>query len=700
MKQFTNLYQVAKTLRFELIPDDRTKNILERTNLIKQDEHRAESYLVVKRIIDRYHKAFIEDVLSGLKLHYSKQGNLNSLEDMYSLYIIPKKTDADKKSIEQVQLQLRKQISNALTQDRRYKRMSGKEMIREELFTIATPEERRFIEEFSDYTTYFSGLYENRKNMYSSEAQTTAISYRLINENLPKFIDNIATFHKILHSPVSEQLTILYKEIEEYLNVNSIEEMFMLDYYNEVLTQTQIEVYNAVIGGRTTDDGTKIKGINEYVNLYNQRQSSRESRLPKLKPLFKQILSDRQKISWLTEEFKTDGEMLSAIKERCDSLTNEVFPLLSDILRNLSSYNLENIYIANNLTLTEISQSLYGDWGAIKRDVTNRLKRDTPQKKNEKLEKYEERIDKLYKSYSSFSISYLNESLFARELDVCSHFAALGAVNKEGKQTENLFLQIKNAYTNAVDLLEGSYPETNNLAQDKQNVDKLKILMDALKSLQRFVKPLMGDGNEPEKDERFYGDLSILVDELNLITPLYNKVRNRMTRKPYSNEKIKLTFNIKGNFLGGWVDSKTEKSDNGTQYGGYLFRKKNSIGEYDYYLGVSANTKLFRRVEGASGDFERLDYYQPKSQTVYGNSYVGKDGYESDKQALMHCIIAYVCTSDNTYIKREVQSKDTPSAMIAAIKESSPELYKGLLCNPLFSEVNRRVTDNLHKTIL
>lgn len=700
MKEFTNLYQVAKTLRFELIPDDRTKSLLERSKLIEQDEHRSESYVAVKGIIDRYHKAYIEDVLSALKLQYAKQGEMNSLEELYSLYIIPQKSDDDKKALEQVQARLRKQITNALTKDSRYKRLSGKELIREDLFAIAQPEEKSMIEEFSDFTTYFSGFYENRKNMYSSEAQSTAIAYRLVNENLPKFIDNIATFHKILNSPVSEHLPTLYSEMEECLNVNSIEEMFMLDYFNEVLTQAQIEVYNAVIGGRTTEDGIKIQGVNEYVNLFNQQQSSRENRLPKLKPLFKQILSDRQNVSWLPEEFRTDKEMLSAIKDCYETLSSEVFPLLRELLLNLSSYNLNSIYLPNNLALTDISQSLFGDWGAIKREIISLLKNEFPQKSKENSEKYEERIDKLYKSYDSFSIAYINNAVSSLSVDICSHFASLGVINNAEKQTENIFLQIRNAYTDAVGLLDKEYAQNNNLAQDKKSVEKLKALMDALKSLQYFVKPLMGAGNEPVKDERFYGDLTVLIEELNLVTPLYNKVRNRMTRKPYSNEKFKLTFNIKGNFLGGWVDSKTEKSDNGTQYGGYLFRKKNSIGEYDYYLGVSSNTKLFRKVEGASGQYERLDYYQPKSQTIYGNSYVGEYGYESDKQALMNSIISYIGTTGDANIMQQIQGKDTPSAMISLIKEASPTLCQGLMEDAGFSKVNRRVTDCLHKTIL
>ncbi len=46
-------------------------------------------------------------------------------------------------------------------------------------------------------------------------------------------------------------------------------------------------------------------------------------------------------------------------------------------------------------------------------------------------------------------------------------------------------------------------------------------------------------------------------------------------------------------YLDGVTENQT-KSDNGTQYGGYIFQK-NEIGEYDFYLGISADAKLFRR---------------------------------------------------------------------------------------------------------
>ena len=57
MKNFTNLYSLSKTLRFELKPIGNTLENM--AHVIEQDEHRAESYKLVKKIIDQYHRQFI-----------------------------------------------------------------------------------------------------------------------------------------------------------------------------------------------------------------------------------------------------------------------------------------------------------------------------------------------------------------------------------------------------------------------------------------------------------------------------------------------------------------------------------------------------------------------------------------------------------------------------------------------------------------
>lgn len=60
---FTGLYPVSKTLRFELRPVGKTQEYIEKHGILDDDFQRAEDYKAVKKIIDRYHKYFIDEAL-------------------------------------------------------------------------------------------------------------------------------------------------------------------------------------------------------------------------------------------------------------------------------------------------------------------------------------------------------------------------------------------------------------------------------------------------------------------------------------------------------------------------------------------------------------------------------------------------------------------------------------------------------------
>ena len=567
MKEFTNLYPVSKTLRFELKPIGKTLDYIERNGFLRNDEHRAESYKKVKKIIDRYHKYYIDSVLDNLRL------NDDALETYYNLYSCVNKTEKMVKDFENIQDNLRKAISSALKKDDRYKRIDKKELIREDLINFLENEkEKRLVEEFHDFTIYFTGFHENRQNMYSSEAKSTAIAYRLIHDNLPKFIDNMGVFKKVAQTSVADNFADLYSAFEEYLNVNSISEIFELHYYSMVLTQTQIEVYNCIIGGRTLEDGTKIKGLNEYINLYNQQH---KDHLPKLKPLFKQILSDREQLSWLQDEFKTGSDVINAVKEYSESYYANIDETIKVLFTSLSDYNLSKIYILNDLPLSDISQQMFGNWSVIPNAIEQDIRNKNPRKATENEERYTERINKIKKQSKSFSLAYINHCLSGiNGADISAYFASLGAINTEKKQCASITSEIAMNYNMLKSILETEYPKEKNLSQDKITVMLLKNLLDSFKSLQRFVKPLFGNGDEAEKDEKFYGELTQLWEILNEITPLYNKVRNYATRKPYSTEKIKVNFE-NAQLLDGWDENK--EKDNAA-----IILCKDGM----YYLGV------------------------------------------------------------------------------------------------------------------
>lgn len=612
LNNFTNLYQLQKTLRFGLIPIAQTLENIKAHGLLEQDQHRSESYVQVKKLIDSYHKALIERILNNVHLNTDKDGNrTNLLDDYLFLYLCKSKDEAIQKKFDDIKKKLRKIIAESFKKDDKFKRIDKKELIKEDLLDFLSDEtEKELVSEFNNFTTYFTGFHENRLNMYTDEEHSTAIAYRLIHENLPKFIDNMMVFEKIAISPIAEHFPELYSHFEQRLNVMGIDEMFKLDYYDTVLTQTQIDVYNAVIGGQSLKDGTKIKGLNEYINLYNQQQKDKSMRLPKFKSLFKQILSERNAISFLPEQFASDNEVLNTIQQCYNTLNDFVLNRnqqgeysLKQLLLSLSDYDLSKIYIRNDQQLTDISQRLFGTYDVIEKVLLCELKTQVAKKKKESEETYEERLKKILSSLGSIPIEQINDCIAKHQgtqITIQDYFATLGAVDKEHLQKDNLFDRIQSAYTDAQDLLNTEYPAEKNLAQDKDSVEKIKTLLDAFKELQRFVKPMLGEGTEAEKDEKFYGEFVALWEELNQITPLYNKVRNYMTRKPYSTEKIKLNFE-NSTLMDGWdVNKETANTT--------VILRKDGL----YYLAIM-NPKHNRVFEAkntnAEGEcYEKMEY--------------------------------------------------------------------------------------------
>lgn len=630
MKQyedFTGLYQISKTLRFEARPIGKTYENILKNGLIDRDEHRSRSYVQIKKLIDEYHKAFIDNALEDGCLCKETSNGSDMLNEYFELYLRNSKSDSEQKRLEKLQEQMRKEIVKRLSSQPGYKHLFKQELIQaykiegskekseadlikfvkrskqERIASLTKEEAIDLINEFRGFTTYFNGFHENRANLYSEEAKSTAIAYRLINENLPKFIDNIIAFRKIIEIPeMQEAMRTLCKEMEPYLNVKEISEMFIIDYYDMLLTQKQIDVYNAIIGGRVDETcDTHIKGINQYVNLYNQQH--KETKLPKLKVLYKQILSDRNAISWLPEEFHNDKEVLEAIKDCYARLSENILgeKILKSLLTSLEDYDLNGIYIPNDQQLTDISQRIFGNWSEIQNAILGNIKEATPKKKKESDESYSERLNTLYKKQTSFSIHYINECLSAQgEEDgktIQSYFANCGAIDTPTMQRENLFSYISNMYTDAKRVLDGNF--SNSLAQDKEAVEKIKNLLDSIKEMQHFIKPLLGSGKETDKDERFSAEFDSIWRELDTITPLYNMVRNYMTRKPYSQEKIKLNFD-NPQLLGGWDANKEQ------DYSSIILRRG-----VNYYLAImdkDSRNLLGKAMPSAGECYEKMVY--------------------------------------------------------------------------------------------
>ena len=583
-EQFINRYPLSKTLRFSLIPVGETENNFNKNLLLEKDKQRAENYEKVKGYIDRFHKEYIESVLS--------KARIEKVDEYANLYWKSNKDDPDIKAMESLESDMRKQISKQLKSNARYKRLFGKELICEDLPSFLTDkDERETVECFRSFTTYFKGFNTNRENMYSSDEKSTAIAYRCINDNLPRFLDNVKSFQKAFDNLSDETITKLNTDLYNIFGRN-IEDIFSVDYFEFVLAQSGIENYNSMIGGYTCSDGTKIQGLNEYINLYNQQVAKNEKskRLPLMKPLYKQILSEKDSVSFIPEKFNSDNEVLLAIEDYYTGHIGDI-DLLTELLQLLNIYNANGIFVKSGVAITDISNGAFNSWNVLRSAWNEKYEALHPVTSKTKIDKYIEKQDKVYKATKSFSLFELQ---------------SLG--NENGNEITDWYIssinecnsKIKEAYLQAQELLKSDYEKSydKRLYKNEKATELIKNLLDAIKDFQHLVKPLNGTGKEENKDELFYGKFTSYYDSVADIDKLYDRVRNYITKKPYSKDKIKLNFD-NPQLLGGW--DKNKESD----YRTVLLHKD---GLYYLAVMVKSHSKAFVDAPEITSDDE--DYYE------------------------------------------------------------------------------------------
>lgn len=537
-EQFINCYPLSKTLQFSLIPVGKTDDNFNKKLLLERDKQRAENYEKVKGYIDRFHKEYIESVLVNARVE--------KIDEYADLYWKSNKDDSDAKAMESLENDMRKQISKQLKSNARYKRLFGKELICEDLPSFLTDkEERETVECFRSFTTYFKGFNTNRENMYSSDEKSTAIAYRCINDNLPRFLDNAKSFQKVFDNLSDGTITKLNTDLYNTFGRN-IEDVFSVDYFEFVLAQSGIDIYNSMIGGYTCSDGTKIQGLNECINLYNKQDAKNEKskRLPLMKQLYKQILSEKDSVSFIPEKFNSDNEVLLAIEDYYAAHIGDI-DSLTELLQSLDLYNTDGIFVKSGAAVSDISNGAFNSWNVLRLAWNEKYEALHPVTSKTKLDNYIEKRDKIYKAIKSFSLFELQ---------------SLG--NENGNEITDWYIssskecnsKIKGAYLQARELLKSDYEKSYNkrLSKNGKATELVKNLLDAIKDFQHLVKSLNGTGKEENKDELFYGKFTSYYDSIADIDRLYDKVRNYITQKPYSKDKIKLNFD-NPTFLKGWA---------------------------------------------------------------------------------------------------------------------------------------------------
>ena len=702
--QFTGLYSVEKTLRFELIPVEGTEKTIQEKGIISDEEERNQKIKKGKMTIDAYHREFIDASLRR-DLTGGESGNKDTFEKIASEikeYSVLYKASADRKKTTEWKdssTANKQQLYNLVRElfVKRGNTIGGLETLlkKEDFIKTVLPEwAKTHPDVYSDEevfrnATAFSDFRIIRENLYSAKGIHGSVAFRVIDENLPRHIDNITVFESIRRSEIKDAFPELCKDMANYLDGKDLNIWFSLDMYPDLLTQEAIDRYNRIIGAYRDETGNYAEGINIYINQHNQKYP--DEKIALMQPLYKQILSESSGRSFIPAAFESADEVITAVKAFRASMKDE-FAVMSDLLCDLSRYDSAGIYISDK-ALGKISARIFGDYSIllsamnIASDEGRKSRSYSFREIQEAFAGYRKNLDReIYRQAAEADEDYLKR-YFSEEA--------------------NRILSVIRAEETKLDTLPERKGEKRLNEEEKRVLkDYLDCVLEAVHLLKHLCPPEKAD-----YDKLFYNVFTRIYDGISEGVLLYDKVRNFATQKPYQTEKINLSFRYKGNFLSGWTDSRTETSDHGTQYGGYLFRKKNGIGEYDYFLGISKNAKLFR--EGRQNEetkksvYERLDYYQMKSDTIYGPAYKGKRGYRFEKSEMIRLIREYAdlhAGKDTRDALKKYQDStaielQTPSQYLTIIKNNEPEFLNDIKTWDPFRKQNALMIQELRDTL-
>ncbi len=490
--------------------------------------------------------------------------------------------------------------------------ISGKDLGRDESEEILSTKELILIlRSFYSFVTYFTGFNENRANIYNLDDKkyiSTSIAFRSFEQNLFFHIENIKKWHTITNSieehtdqlnasdyPIKDKL----RELELAFDCK-LADLFAVDSFSQFLSQSGIDRYNSIMGGIAQKTGkTKVQGLNEIINQARQQTGAKRHKFPPMKLLYKQILSKGEGI--FVESYVDDADMLTSIAGFHENHLNE--SLCSNWLHELEELidsvqeSKDTIFIARD-KLNRISQEITGSWSAIQDWIVAHQK---DQKEVDALTK--KKVFSIQELEDYFSKSSDDELFTAKIPEDRSAY-----LPGEGEGILFQFFKVR-AKEILAELQSGWYAlDKAQLLQEKQldknrenegskgfeQVGLLKGYLDACNSLSRFI----ADWNiqkdiKQERCSLWYEFLQKHLDTVPIFD-LYNQVRNHVSKKAYSTDKLKVNFE-KSTLLDGWDRNKESQNfgvlfeKDGAYYLGIMTPDSNGIFEYD--VNPDENTK-------------------------------------------------------------------------------------------------------------
>lgn len=563
------LFPVTKTLAFRLIPVGKTGQHLKRQQTLEKAAELKEDYNNLKGSADRIHKTFIETTLSGFHLKYLSEGAKDSIQEYADIFLSGTLSPEDKeKSLSEIAASLRRQVADAFKAVRYNEKSSMLDALASKaLLTDLLPaedlsdKEKASLGRLSQYTTYMRPYFEARDRMYDDKQEGHTIPVRIVDDNLPIHLGNTRVFDALPEEAVSGAADI-FNALASGLQAFELRDVFTPSFYSTLSPQSAIDAYNTLIGGISNEDGSRIQGLNELINQYNQKQGKDGKKLKQFKKLKKQILSDRMSLSWLPDTLADDKQAV------------RVAFGLEEILAGFNqaestAWDTASVHV-DAKRLSTYSHAVFGNWKTVERCLEKTIAEANPKKNREGDKGYAERISKALKACKSFSLDDIHGAVakygsLAPDSPAVSAPSALRLYYMDkiaAKVTEaRVSIGLLHAHVN-----EDGIPDAK-LGQDTVSGELgpgayMKDFLEQFNDAKNAALVFTDLGGILDTDQDFYtGVVDFFGDVSHGLKAGYDAIRNYLTKKPFSTDKIQLYFD-NPKLLDGW-DANKEPDNRG-----------------------------------------------------------------------------------------------------------------------------------------
>lgn len=570
---------LSLTIRMGLKPLYETQDNIEKNGRLISDFERDEAYPVVKRLKDEMHRQFIENALNDVEKMDLSWFEILSLK----MSSDPKET---KSEIQNLKQDFAKRIISNIKKSDLYEELWGQTQFKDggKLLKLAeTEEEKDAVHRFQRFTTFFTNYNNNREYMYSDNLSSGTIVNRIM-ENFDFYCQNFISIKKVEDS--CPELYVELKDEWESSEKITLEDVISENGYRYFISPQGVDLYNRFVAL-----------YNYKVNLYYQSKAKSLSpghplhtkKNRTLLIMYKQILCDSDSLP-LYDEFENGEDVIASI---CDVIEKNnkdgVFEGSLLLFKEFEDYNTNDIYVPKS-RLSTISLKLFNNWSTLETILS---------KGNEKNLGNYISVDTIGKEI----MSYYNNAVNETDENTC--IEKLSLYCQDEKFSMGLFFndeleRLVSEASNKIKVFSKFVEQFDENTDLQNNISSIKDLLDSMCQIGRWLKLFYDTKlNIEDADLAFYNRLIKELDYFRELDTVYNKVRNYLTKKPFSTEKIHLKFD-RPTLGDGWSIDK--ESSNGA-----IILRKNDL----YYLGVMDTTnkpEINVHDERLSNCYEKMKY--------------------------------------------------------------------------------------------